>query len=69
MSTETAILTLTANANRLATFISDPDKGDKIVITDETIREGERTRVADLLIDLDFEAYEGDGPIVEVRRV
>ena len=61
MTTNEAIATLETNRHRNADFHSDPINGDTIHVFD-----GGAEAVSDLLDRLDFEAYEGNGPIVTV---
>ncbi len=69
MKTRDSIHLLQANIGRSAVFISDPTYGDRIIVGDETLLAsiGDLTDVNTLLGTLDFEAYEGDGPEIEIR--
>lgn len=61
LTTQEALTILRANKTRNATFTSDPLNGDTIKIHDD----GQDT-VENLLLTLDFEAYDGNGPTVTV---
>lgn len=79
MKTTAAIEFLKAHPGRPAVFISDSANGDRIVISPrvpshtiaEALRAGAETDVDTtdgLLLRLDFEVYEGEGPAVSFGR-
>lgn len=68
LSTARAKQILEAHQDRNAVFFSDPIGGDQIIITDNpaTHEKGQSDTVAGLLLTLDFEIYEGNGPVVTI---
>lgn len=69
METEQAKTLLANHRERRAIFISDPDHGDRIYITDGVVfvkTASEIGTAGEFLDRLDFETYEGEGPIVVI---